>query len=97
MVSHYPHNSFIKETDIYDKRSPFRMQKWEVPIRLKSRFKIGCIAKFKVLILDQNGQQKEDEASVLEEFAEEFRLPIHHRPTENVDLDNVQQASLDTL
>nr|XP_043628765.1 G patch domain-containing protein 8 [Erigeron canadensis]XP_043628766.1 G patch domain-containing protein 8 [Erigeron canadensis] len=40
--------------------------------------------------------EKADEASVLEEFAEEFRLPIHHRPTENVNLDNVEQASLDT-
>ncbi|KAK1418298.1 hypothetical protein QVD17_27441 [Tagetes erecta] len=39
---------------------------------------------------------EENEASVLEEFAEEFRLPIHHRPVENVDLDNVEQASLDT-
>lgn len=37
-----------------------------------------------------------DKASVLEEFADEFRLPIHQRPTENVDLDNVEQASLDT-
>lgn len=35
------------------------------------------------------------EASVLEDLAEDFRLPIHHRPTENVDLDNVEQASLD--
>ncbi|CAA2959489.1 G patch domain-containing protein 8 [Olea europaea subsp. europaea] len=35
------------------------------------------------------------EASVLEDLAEDFRLPIHHRPTENVDLDNVDQASLD--
>ncbi|CAH1449666.1 unnamed protein product [Lactuca virosa] len=44
----------------------------------------------------QHKADEEDEASVLEEFAEEFRLPIHHRPTENVDLDNVEQASLDT-
>lgn len=44
----------------------------------------------------QQKADEEDEASVLEEFAEEFRLPIHHRPTENVDLDNVEQASLDT-
>ncbi|KAL2536906.1 G-patch domain-containing protein [Forsythia ovata] len=35
------------------------------------------------------------EASVLEDLAEDFRLPIHHRPTENVDLDNVEQASLE--
>ncbi|XP_057494363.1 uncharacterized protein LOC130779663 [Actinidia eriantha] len=44
------------------------------------------------------GQQKVqacDEA-VLEDLAEDFRLPINHRPTENVDLDNVEQASLDT-
>ncbi|KAG9160137.1 hypothetical protein Leryth_015028 [Lithospermum erythrorhizon] len=38
---------------------------------------------------------EEDEA-VLEELAEDFRLPIGHRPTENVDLENVEQASLDT-
>ena len=37
-----------------------------------------------------------DEALVLEGLAEDFRLPINHRPTENVDLDNVEQASLDT-
>ncbi|KAF5960776.1 hypothetical protein HYC85_001985 [Camellia sinensis] len=44
------------------------------------------------------GQQKveaSDEA-LLEDLAEDFRLPINHRPTENVDLDNVEQASLDT-
>ncbi|XAR52760.1 hypothetical protein NMG60_11020997 [Bertholletia excelsa] len=42
---------------------------------------------------------QEEEASdeaVLEDLAEEFRLPINQRPTENVDLDNVEQASLDT-
>ncbi|KAJ0533120.1 putative transcription factor C2H2 family [Helianthus annuus] len=44
----------------------------------------------------QHKADEEDEASVLEEFAEEFRLPINHRPVENVDLDNVEQASLDT-
>ncbi|KAJ9550622.1 hypothetical protein OSB04_014667 [Centaurea solstitialis] len=44
----------------------------------------------------QQRTAEEDEVSVLEEFADEFRLPIHHRPTENVDLDNVEQASLDT-
>ncbi|GMH07702.1 hypothetical protein Nepgr_009542 [Nepenthes gracilis] len=31
-----------------------------------------------------------------EDMVEDFRLPISHRPTENVDLDNVEQASLDT-
>ncbi|PIN19000.1 hypothetical protein CDL12_08323 [Handroanthus impetiginosus] len=36
------------------------------------------------------------EATVLEDLAEDFRLPIDHRVTENVDLDNVEQASLDT-
>lgn len=29
-------------------------------------------------------------------MAEDFRLPIRQKPTENVDLDNVEQASLDT-
>ncbi|GFP87976.1 g patch domain-containing protein 8 [Phtheirospermum japonicum] len=44
-------------------------------------------------------QQRSDEAyeaTVLEDLAEDFRLPIDHRITENVDLDNVEQASLDT-
>ncbi|KAL3651427.1 hypothetical protein CASFOL_004429 [Castilleja foliolosa] len=44
-------------------------------------------------------QQKSEEAyeaTVLEDLAEDFRLPINHRITENVDLDNVEQASLDT-
>lgn len=31
-----------------------------------------------------------------DDFREDFRLPINHRPTENVDLDDVEQASLDT-
>ncbi|MED6208453.1 hypothetical protein PIB30_045180 [Stylosanthes scabra] len=34
--------------------------------------------------------------SLVENSLEDFRLPIHHRPTENVDLENVEQASLDT-
>lgn len=29
-------------------------------------------------------------------LTEDFRMPINQRPTENVDLDNVEQASLDT-
>lgn len=43
-------------------------------------------------------QQKSDEAldaSILEDLADDFRLPINHRVTENVDLVNVEQASLD--
>ncbi|XP_073024508.1 uncharacterized protein [Primulina eburnea] len=43
-------------------------------------------------------QQKNDEAhdaSILEDLADDFRLPINHRVTENVDLNNVEQASLD--
>lgn len=34
--------------------------------------------------------------SLIEDMAGDFRLPINQRPTENVDLDNVEQASLDT-
>lgn len=34
--------------------------------------------------------------SLIEDLAEDFRLPIGQKPTENVDLDNVEQASLDT-
>ncbi|KAL6514752.1 hypothetical protein OROGR_020331 [Orobanche gracilis] len=36
------------------------------------------------------------EATVLQDLAEGFRIPIDHRVAENVDLDNVEQASLDT-
>ncbi|KAI4378089.1 hypothetical protein MLD38_015623 [Melastoma candidum] len=32
-----------------------------------------------------------------EDLDGDFSLPIGHRPTENVDLDNVEQASLDTM
>ncbi|XP_058191721.1 uncharacterized protein LOC131308741 [Rhododendron vialii] len=44
------------------------------------------------------GQQKSEayDETVLEDLDDDFRLPISHRPTENVDLDNVEQASLDT-
>ncbi|KAH0766805.1 hypothetical protein KY285_002676 [Solanum tuberosum] len=44
----------------------------------------------------QQEMEEADEASVLEDLTEDFRLPINHRPTENVDLENVEQASLDT-
>ncbi|KAL6513236.1 hypothetical protein OROGR_020722 [Orobanche gracilis] len=44
-------------------------------------------------------QQKSNEAyeaTVLQDLAEGFRIPNDHRVAENVDLDNVEQASLDT-
>ncbi|KAM7273219.1 hypothetical protein ACFE04_027883 [Oxalis oulophora] len=45
--------------------------------------------------------QKDNElaynVSLTDDFPEEFRLPIRQRPTENVDLDNVEQASLDKM
>ncbi|KAH7571242.1 hypothetical protein ACOSP7_013627 [Xanthoceras sorbifolium] len=44
----------------------------------------------------QNETEQAHQDSVLEDLAEEFRLPIHQKPTENIDLDNVEQASLDT-
>ncbi|KAE8010400.1 hypothetical protein FH972_006771 [Carpinus fangiana] len=34
--------------------------------------------------------------TLIDDLADDFRLPIYHKPTENVDLDNVEQASLDT-
>ncbi|KAM0938229.1 putative G-patch domain-containing protein [Dioscorea sansibarensis] len=34
--------------------------------------------------------------SFTEDFGDEFRLPISHRPTENLDMDNLEQVSLDT-
>nr|XP_023875215.1 G patch domain-containing protein 8 [Quercus suber]POE82616.1 g patch domain-containing protein 8 [Quercus suber] len=47
---------------------------------------------------DKQHHQKEQayRDSLIEDLADDFRLPINHRPTENVDLDNVEQASLDT-
>lgn len=33
--------------------------------------------------------------SLAEDSAEDFRLPIYHRPTENLDTDELEQASLD--
>lgn len=36
------------------------------------------------------------QGSLVDDLADEFRLPINQRPTENVDLENVEQASLDT-
>lgn len=38
-----------------------------------------------------------NQESFIEELAGEFRLPITHRVTENVDLEDVEQASLDTM
>lgn len=38
-----------------------------------------------------------NQESFIEELAEEFRLPITHRVTENVDLEDVEQASLETM
>ncbi|XP_077218266.1 D111/G-patch domain-containing protein [Tasmannia lanceolata] len=36
------------------------------------------------------------EDSLVEDLGEDFRLPINHRPTENLDMDDLEQASLDT-
>lgn len=44
----------------------------------------------------QHGTGEAHQVSFVEDVDEEFFLPISHRPTENVDLDNVEQASLDT-
>ncbi|CAA7398610.1 unnamed protein product [Spirodela intermedia] len=48
---------------------------------------------------DQRPPQGKGEAlhhSFMEDLEEDFRLPIHHRPTENLDTENLEQASLDT-
>ncbi|KAA8545315.1 hypothetical protein F0562_020099 [Nyssa sinensis] len=47
---------------------------------------------------DKRHQKMEEahEDPIIEDLAEDFRLPINHKPTENVDLDNVEQASLET-
>ncbi|KAL2331295.1 hypothetical protein Fmac_018876 [Flemingia macrophylla] len=44
----------------------------------------------------QSKREQAYEESLIEDLAEDFRLLINHKPTENVDLDNVEQASLDT-
>ncbi|MFQ6663648.1 hypothetical protein Gotur_031088 [Gossypium turneri] len=44
----------------------------------------------------QISEEQAYQDSLVEDLAEDFRLPINHKPTENVDLDNVQQATLDT-
>ncbi|XP_023516877.1 G patch domain-containing protein 8 isoform X1 [Cucurbita pepo subsp. pepo] len=49
--------------------------------------------------LETNNPNKayaKEQDSLGDDFIDDFRLPINHRPTENVDLDNVEQASLDT-
>ncbi|XP_022968776.1 G patch domain-containing protein 8 isoform X2 [Cucurbita maxima] len=49
--------------------------------------------------LETNNRNKayaREQDSLGDDFIDDFRLPINHRPTENVDLDNVEQASLDT-
>ncbi|THU67695.1 hypothetical protein C4D60_Mb05t27420 [Musa balbisiana] len=47
---------------------------------------------------NKHGAREEDMAqpdSLAEDSAEDFRLPIYHRPTENLDTDELEQASLD--
>lgn len=49
--------------------------------------------------LETNNPNKgyaQEQGSLADDFIDDFRLPINHKPTENVDLDNVEQASLDT-
>ncbi|OVA16622.1 G-patch domain [Macleaya cordata] len=41
-------------------------------------------------------REEEYENSLAEDMGDDFRLPINHKPTENLDLENVEQASLDT-
>ncbi|CAD5172195.1 unnamed protein product [Musa acuminata subsp. malaccensis] len=50
------------------------------------------------LFQNKHGAREEDMAqpnSLAEDSAEDFRLPIYHRPTENLDTDELEQASLD--
>ncbi|XWS58046.1 hypothetical protein CRYUN_Cryun08bG0001500 [Craigia yunnanensis] len=44
----------------------------------------------------QHQEEQAYQGSLIEDLAEDFHLPINHKPTENVDLDNVEQATLDT-
>ncbi|KAI4364635.1 hypothetical protein MLD38_020699 [Melastoma candidum] len=46
---------------------------------------------------DRNDDVAGEDTRDDEELYGDFRLPISHRPTENVDLGNVEQASLDTM
>ncbi|XP_068660082.1 uncharacterized protein [Aristolochia californica] len=47
---------------------------------------------------DKRQREREEayENSLAEDMGDDFRLPIDHRPTENLDFDNMEQASLDT-
>lgn len=44
----------------------------------------------------QREREEAYEESLAEDMGEEFQLPITHRPTENLDTDNLEQASIDT-
>lgn len=44
----------------------------------------------------RNGREEAYNNSLFDDFGEDFRLPINHKPTENMDMDNLEQASLDT-
>ncbi|XP_058076523.1 uncharacterized protein LOC131225112 isoform X2 [Magnolia sinica] len=47
---------------------------------------------------DARQQEREEayQSSLVEDLGEDFCLPIDHRPTENLELDNLERASLDT-
>ncbi|KAL3697973.1 hypothetical protein R1sor_012049 [Riccia sorocarpa] len=48
---------------------------------------------------EEQRQRERDQAyedSLAEDLGEDFFLPISHRPTENLNTDNLEQASIDT-
>ncbi|KAJ0986475.1 hypothetical protein J5N97_004831 [Dioscorea zingiberensis] len=56
------------------------------------------VGKYQIRFEDSVQIEKEQALSdsFTEDFADDFRLPISHRPTENLDMDNLEQVSLDT-
>ncbi|ERN02046.1 hypothetical protein AMTR_s00045p00127020 [Amborella trichopoda] len=60
--------------------------------------KMGCIVREPMHGEDKRQQEREEvyEESLVEDLGDDFYLPINHRPTENLDTDNLEQATLDT-
>ncbi|KAH7436473.1 hypothetical protein KP509_05G021500 [Ceratopteris richardii] len=51
---------------------------------------------FAAQIKRQREREEAFETSLIEDLGDDFQLPITHRPTENLDVDNMEQASEDT-
>ncbi|KAJ4976721.1 hypothetical protein NE237_001827 [Protea cynaroides] len=75
------------------------LQRCETTVKEKPGFKMEtrCYdSKPEASNHDKRHRDEDNEAFLIEDMREDFFLPIHHKPTENPDLDNVEQASLET-